>query len=227
MKKIIFILISIFITIDTYAEPFSFSNFYIGGFGGINFINEFEEKVEIKSDDFIDLAGEFAYANNISNQKLIKQIQIDLEPGYATGATLGYRLAKFFRLEGEGAYRNNSFNLLIDKEFPGSGTVQTVTGMANGIFETSFLNNKLIPYCGGGIGEKWENANVHYYCEESDQTAAFHKVISKDWGFAYQGILGFTLLISQKIYAGMEYRYLDGFGMHSNHTLGLSLKRFF
>jgi hypothetical protein len=202
MKKIFLFLISIFATASAFAEPFSFSNFYIDGFGGINFVNSFKER----------------------------GVRVDLNSGYAVGGALGYRFSRFFRLEGEAAYRSNTFDQVVvkDMQFPASGGIKNMTAMANGLIEIPLLENTLIPYFGGGIGESWSRENFKLEPIATDEgTYVFDRSIKSSRGLAGQGIVGLIFSTGQKIQAAVEYRYLDGSHIQGNHTIGLNLKRYF
>ncbi len=85
MKTLLFSFLSLFVSITAYSTPFPWSNFYVGGFGGINFVNS------AKRND----------------------TRIDLDTGYVVGASLGYSFSYFFRLEGEVAYRENDFHQVV------------------------------------------------------------------------------------------------------------------
>lgn len=202
MKKIFLFLVSIFTTVGMFAEPFSFSNFYVDGFGGLNIVNSFEKK----------------------------DVRVDLNSGYAIGSALGYRFSRFFRLEGEAAYRSNSFDQMVvrDVQLPASGSIKKVTVMGNGVIQVPLLENSLIPYVGAGLGERWDRERFNLDPITTDEgTFVFDKLKSTSHGLAYQGIAGLTFCVGQKIQAAVEYRYLDGSDIQGNHTLGLNLKRYF
>ena len=61
----------------------------------------------------------------------------------------------------------------------------------------------------------------------SDGVVFFDTFKGRGHGFAWQGILGLNLSVSEKAQLSMEYRYLDGPHIQGNHTLDLSLKRYF
>lgn len=202
MKKNFLFLISIFIPVILFAEPFSFSNCYVDGFGGLNIVNSFENK----------------------------DARVDLNSGYAIGSALGYRVSRFFRLEGEAAYRSNSYDQITvkDMRFPASGGIQKVTAMGNGVIQIPMLENSLIPYVGAGIGERWDRESFTLEpITTNEGTFVFDKLKSKSHGLAYQGIAGLTFCVGQKMQAEVEYRYLDGSNIQGNHALGLNLKRYF
>jgi opacity protein-like surface antigen len=202
MKKVFLFLVSIFAAANAFAEPFSVSNFYIEGFGGVNFVNSLEEH----------------------------NVRLDLHPGYAIGGAMGYKFSRFFRLEGEAAYRANKFSRLvdIDGKFPVAGSIQNVTAMGNGIIEIPILQNALIPYFGGGLGEGWSRVNVQIEpIETIEGVYFFDKYIEHKRGFAGQGIVGLIFCAGQKMQAAVEYRYLDGSHIQGNHTIGLNIKSYF
>jgi len=84
MKHAFFILISIFSMAAVWAQPTSWDNIYIKGFGGVNFIN--------------DSIGEGS--------------RFTVNPGFFVGGAAGYRISKYFRAEMEAAYRQNQFGEL-------------------------------------------------------------------------------------------------------------------
>jgi opacity protein-like surface antigen len=202
MKKISLFLFSIFTCASAFAEPFSFSNFYVDGFGGINIHNSFVE------DDF----------------------RIDFNTGIAVGGAVGYKFSRFFRIEGEASYRRNAFDQIVTRgeAFSVSGHAHKVTTMGNAIFEIPIFNNSLIPYIGGGMGERWDKERSTLDpIVTSEGTYYFYERIYKDQGFAWQGIAGITFGISQKIQAAIEYRYLDGSHSEGNNTIAVNLKSYF
>ncbi len=92
--------------------------------------------------------------------------------------------------------------------------------MANGIMEIPLLENTLIPYCGFGIGEKWDKARLTIKpIITSEGTVIFDEAKEDTQGFAYQFIVGATFMVGQKLQGALEYRYLDGYDNHGNHTI--------
>lgn len=203
MKKVFLILMSIFITSTAFAKMFSFSNFYLDGFGGVNFVNSLEEN----------------------------DVRTDLNAGYIAGGALGYRFSRFFRIEGEGAYRSNSFNRLVinGQKFSATGHIHKTTAMANGIVELPLWSCGWSPYFGAGIGERWDRESFSLKPITSPEgiTTDFPKFEKKGQGLAYQGILGVIFCSYKKMQLGVEYRYLDGSDIQANNSLDVNLKRYF
>lgn len=201
MKKTLLALMAICISTTAFANMFSFSNFYVDGFGGVNFVNSYEKE----------------------------GARIDLNPGYIAGGALGYRFSRFFRIEGEGAYRSNSFNQLVlhEQKFPASGEIRKATAMGNGIIDLCFWDSGLVPYVGVGIGERWdqESFTLKPVVIGGVPTVFTAKDTSRD--LAYQGIVGVNFCSYKNLHLGVEYRYLDGPDIQANNSLDFSVKAHF
>lgn len=202
MKKIFLVVISMFVTASAFANLFSCHNIYIDGFGGLNFLQSQKEN----------------------------GMKVKLNTGYAVGGALGYRFSRFFRIEGEAAYRLNTFDEVVvqNMHFSASGDFKKVTAMANGIVELPFFGNWFTPYCGIGFGKGWDKQNFTLDpITTSEGTFVFEEIVSRDRGFVYQGIVGVTHCVGPNLQAGLEYRFLDGSCTQANHTANLNLRIYF
>lgn len=212
MRKSFLLLMSIFATTNAFAMPLAFSNFYIDGFGGANFVNS--QKVIVN-----DLG---------SSDKL--RMRLDLNTGYAVGGAIGYKFSRFIRLEAEAAYRANTYNQMVVEavQIPISGGIKTVSAMVNGLIDLPFLCSSLTPYCGLGLGESWTHTNMTVEPIFTPEVVIiFDKLVMKNFSLAYQGIAGLSYDIGPKLQAAIEYRYLGGLNSDRNHTLDIKLQRFF
>ncbi|WDI32253.1 outer membrane beta-barrel protein [Hyphococcus flavus] len=119
--------------------------------------------------------------------------EIDTKAGYLVGGALGADLSKFFAIEGEVAYRSKGVNGIIVEDFglPIDGNINALSFMGNAIVKSPFENG-FTPYIGAGAG----GARVG--------GPGDHDLV-----FAWQGIGGVSKNLSQRISAGVEYRYLD------------------
>lgn len=179
-------------------EPFCFSNFYIDGFGGINFVESRKEG----------------------------DVRVDLNSGYAVGGVLGYKLWKCLKLEVEAGYRSNTFEQIVVQgaKFSASGHLKKTTLMANGIMEFPLCTTSLVPYIGAGIGERWDKESFTLDpIVVSGGILVFDTLVSEGKGLAYQGLAGLTFYNDCRIEAGVEYRYLNGPHLEGNHTVDLKV----
>lgn len=188
--------------VSIFATASAFATpFYVDGFAGFNFVSSYK--------------GDSA--------------RIDVQPGFVGGGAVGYRFSKFFRVEGEGAFRTNRFDQIVVEEgsFPASGYIRTTTALANGIIEIP-LSVAVVPYFGGGFGKRWfEGSFVIDPIDTPEGTYFFDTIEGTGHELVYQGLVGLIFCRGQKIQAAVEYRYLDGRRMTTNHALNLNLKRYF
>lgn len=176
---------------------------YVKGAGGVNFIEK--ETVEINSSGY--------------------RVEVAINPGYYVAGFLGYRLSKFFRLETEGAYRNNIFNKFIfneEFELPFNSPIHTWGAMGNAFMDFPCAEI-LFPYLGGGIGAQWVRSRGTCLAQdiESNEIHQFEYQIRHN-GFAYQGIVGIGVELGIKGGLTIDYRYLNGVDTKANHTLAMS-----
>lgn len=203
MKKSFLLLIALFTTVSSFAHQFSWSNFYLDGFGGVNFVRSLEEN----------------------------DVLIDFRTGYAMGGGVGYRLTPFFCLEGETAFRENKVDGLKvhDISLGACGNLQSVSAMFNGIFEQPVLEGCLIPYCGLGLGQQWERFKFKIDPIVTPEGVYVFKTFRENCrGPAYQGIVGLNFIVLSKSTIGAEYRYLNHFDSDpGSHTLAFKLTSYF
>jgi len=150
----------------------------------------------------------FGGANFKQDQKISGDTKLDWETGYALSGSVGYKWEPF-RVELEGAYRRNTAKHL------GKHYGQGVTSaLVNGIYDLDFLQlpSGITPYVGVGIGTALHNGNGK----------------GKDLRFAWQGIAGVALPVSDRVDLITEYRYFNaGFKQDHNHTVGAGLRFWF
>lgn len=180
------------ILVSVFATTSAFANFYVDAFGGCNVIES------VRVDDG----------------------RIHLDIGYVAGGALGCRFSRYFRVEAEGAYRENSLDYVTTAgiQVPVSGKLTHATALGNAIIEVPIFMNVITPYFGGGFGRCWEQGSVslpgttHHIFEGANQS------------YAYQGIAGVTFCNACLFKAGLEYRYLDGQKIRPNHAGTLNLR---
>lgn len=135
---------------------------------------------------------------------------IQFNPGIAGGAALGYKFENNIRVEGEVAVRRNKIRH-IDIH------ANTYSAMGNVYYD--FENDSdFTPYIGAGAG---------YAKTEASMKIGHTNISGSKNGFAYQGIGGVSYKIADKTHLGLEYRYFRAHKQQQNHTVALSLKRYF
>jgi OOP family OmpA-OmpF porin len=123
--------------------------------------------------------------------------KIDQDLGWAALGTLGYRFQSGLRTELEGGYRHNN------GEFNGTGfdtDTSAWSGMANVLYDFDF-GSPLRPYVGVGVGA----ANVRV---DSGVTAD-----DSQWAFAYQGIVGVSYAVTDRLDFFVDGRYFGTAGL--------------
>lgn len=133
--------------------------------------------------------------------------KIDQDVGWAALGSLGYRFQSGLRTELEGGYRQN------DGEFNGTGIntdTSAWTGMANALYDFDF-GSPFRPYVGVGLGA----ADVRV---DSGVTSA-----DSEWAFAYQGIVGVSYAITNRLDVFADGRYLRTAGLDLNQGAAGSL----
>lgn len=149
--------------------------------------------------------------------------KFDIEPGYFVGGSLGYRFSRFFRLEGEGAYRRNELNKIVleSVELPTNSSIRTWTAMGNAFIDLP-LCSFIFPYIGGGVGAIWVRSAGEFHTPDNPDLYALRYRIA-DNRFGYQGIGGLGLALGESGAITVDYRYLNGEDTRANHTIGMSL----
>jgi OmpA-OmpF porin, OOP family len=128
--------------------------------------------------------------------------KIDQDLGWAAIGSLGYRFQSGLRTELEGGYRDNN------GEFNGTGFDTDTTawsGMANLLYDFDF-GSPIRPYLGVGLGA----AHVRV---DSGVTAD-----DAQWAFAYQGIVGVSYAVTDRLDFFVDGRYLRTAGLDIDQT---------
>ena len=157
------------------AQPVS--GLYVAAGGGGNFATPATQSVYQPRYSFAGRSYP-AYAYHYS---------VDLNPGAAGVASIGYGFGNGFRVEAEGDYRYNSVSHISQLY------TQKYGGMANVLFDLDIGSPYAYPYLGAGAGYM-ENERNSFHTGE----------------FAYQGIVGVALPIAPVVglSATLEYRFL-------------------
>jgi opacity protein-like surface antigen len=178
--------------------PSDAGRFYVGGFGGANWLN-------FKRHDGIKLK------NSI---------------GYVAGGSLGYKFCNGFRVEGEVAYRRNPLkrqNVSTYGETASiSGNSSLWTYMGNVIYDFDNVSPYFVPYLGAGVG--YAQSQGHVKASNSFESA---KVKVKDSGIAGQAIAGVSYRLTSSTSVGVEYRYLLARQHAHEQSVGISLRQSF
>ena len=159
------------------------AQFYIGGHGGANFLQD---------SDFSGDSGNDGTAS--------------FDAGYVVGGFAGYRFglteALSVDVEGEFSYRNNDIDKISVSGFPNSdGESQSFAWMANGWLNWQIGDSGFIPYVGGGFGGVHvdvNNANVGGVRLEGESDFMI--------GGQVGGGLGY--LIGEHVEVSLDYRFL-------------------
>ena len=152
----------------------------------------------------------------------------DLDTGYAIVGSIGYGYANGFRSEIEFAYRQNDVSGLRGT-VGGNGDYSSHAVMVNLLYDIN-TGTSITPYFGAGIG-------VAQLDLDNVGPVGLGRVNDDDTGFAYQGIVGASLKLTDQLFAFAEYRYFAtedlSFGRsvpgrieadYSNHTTMLGLR---
>jgi len=175
------------------AEVPDYRGFYLGGFGGYNYLN---------GNESTPYAGGTAVGASS---------EIEYDGGFALGIAPGYSWGNGLRTELEYAYRKNDIGD-VDPGVagPDSGEITLHTVMVNALYDLP-VNWWARPYAGLGIG-----AGFADYSNVSD-LGGFTIDDSKT-GLAYQGIAGLAMPITPRFTASLEYRWVatDEFELDTN-----------
>ena len=143
----------------------------------------------------------------LPEEKLENGAKIDTDTGWMADGTLGVRWKGGWRLELEGAHRENDANI-----GPVSGEIKSTSVMVN-VLRDLDMGWKIIPYIGGGIG--WVQANYRLPVPGSNQ---------KDTGGIWQAIGGASLPINDKLEVFADYRYFDTYSLDDINLGGSFVK---
>jgi len=116
--------------------------------------------------------------------------------------TLGYGFNFGLRLELEGGYRRNNVDEINGAS--GDGRLETGSAMLNAIYDVPLptFGIPLLPHVGAGVGwnHVWNRSGAH-----NGLTAR-----GQDDLFAWQAIAGLDYVITPKLVAGIDYKYMRG-----------------
>ena len=187
---------------------------YVGGEAGANWIQDVDDHVQAGG-------GTFTTVN------------VSFDTGWAAIATVGYAFWESnWRIELEGAYRDNDQDNIVFKGGPGTpidvgGSLDQESLMANVLYDIP-LTSKLTLSVGAGAGV----ANTHL------KVSTFG-IDDHDWSFAWQGIAGLSYALTDRLDLTLNYRYFRveepdyqfGFGFLNNsfdpienHTVTVGLR---
>lgn len=161
---------------------------------------------------------------NFVNHYGLDHVKVERKTGYLVGGALGYKFLTTTpigcRLEGEIAYRQNEFDRakIHGQKVDLSGHTKLMTYMVNGYIDLSLNFTPITPYIGAGFGygDIWGKVKGN---DEKTKTSSH--------GFVYQWMVGASYPICDQVDLGIEYRYLSGRKHTTDHSVCLSLKRFF
>lgn len=119
---------------------------------------------------------------------------------WAVSGVLGYALGNGLRFETEVGYRPNDVDNITGVA-GGSGDVDVLNWMFNALYDLDYWNLPVKPYVGGGIGI----ANVDF---DGVTPVAGSTINDSDIGFAFQGIAGVSLDLTENLAATLDYRHL-------------------
>ncbi len=119
---------------------------------------------------------------------------------WAVSGALGYALGNGLRLETEVGYRPNDVDNITGVA-GGSGDVDVLNWMFNALYDLDYWNLPVKPYVGAGIGI----AHVDF---DGVTPVAGSTINDSDIGFAFQGIAGVSLDLTENLAATLDYRHL-------------------
>lgn len=125
---------------------------------------------------------------------------VDLDAGFVGLGSVGYDFNSGFRAEVELGYRANDVDGITGTS-GGSGDVDAATLMGNVLFDFN-LGGRLKPYLGLGIGA----ARVDF---DGVGPVGGTEIDDDDYGLAYQGIVGLSYALSDRLTLTVDYRYLE------------------
>jgi outer membrane protein OmpA-like peptidoglycan-associated protein len=119
---------------------------------------------------------------------------------WVVSGALGYALGNGLRLETEVGYRPNDVDNITGVA-GGSGDVDVLNWMFNALYDLDYWNLPVKPYVGAGIGI----AHVDF---DGVTPVAGSTINDSDIGFAFQGIAGLSLDLTENLAATLDYRHL-------------------
>ena len=143
----------------------------------------------------------------------VNQTDADTDVGGELGFCIGYKMFSSFRLEGEIVARTNQIKDM-------NAYFNTVVCGANLLYDID-LGFSVSPYVGFGVGSQQRSIHI----KEDDFRLEFR---NKKNAFAYQGICGANIPLSQKLITCLEYRCIgNDQGKELSHSMGMNFKRYF
>ncbi|MBS0358125.1 MAG: porin family protein [Proteobacteria bacterium] len=116
--------------------------------------------------------------------------------GWDIGGALGYKYGPM-RYEGEVAYQNTGYKSL--NGVSNKSRTSVVDVMGNVYYDFDQINDTFVPYLGVGIGYAHLSNGVNV---NNGTTTS-----NTDNRFAYQGIVGFNINLTENVAANIDYRY--------------------
>ena len=203
------------------AKAEAVSGVYIGAGAGVN----------IMQDQYIKSV---AFPQRGIGANTRQSARVEMDPGFAGMASVGYGLGNGLRLELEGDYRKNKFTRAVGLNGGGSaragGDEQKYGGMFNVLydFDASLLSGlgagSISPYVGVGGGYMWAQHQNNRFAGNSGPVAGFPNGIdsllrtnSGKGSFAYQGIVGVAFPIGSipGLALTVDYRFM---GLATNRS---------
>lgn len=219
------------------------TGFYIGGFGGANFISTSRD----------------CGREDINGSQITSRGKRSFDTGYVLNASIGYRWCHDVRFEFEYAYRNNKvthksrFNTSNECDVCDSSSsshhdqkkkefIQNAY-MFNGFYDLGLCQDWCFkPFVGVGIGyvqtrnshhdfsnfEESSSSSSSSRCGSSSSSDNHCKKSNKNNGFAWQLIAGIAYPICDEVDLSIEYRFFKG-KEHNlyNNDIGVGLKYYF
>ncbi len=119
---------------------------------------------------------------------------------WAAAGAVGYALGNGLRLESELGFRPNDVDNITGVA-GGSGDVDVLNWMFNALYDFKQLNLPVTPYVGAGIG-------IAHVDVDGATPVAGSTIDDSDIGFAFQGIAGLSLSLTENLAATVDYRHL-------------------
>lgn len=159
------------------------------------------------------LGGSIGY-NQTSDQESEgpnRIVDVEYEEGYALSSYVGFRHSENLRFEGELAFRRNdgeelSFNG-VERNFAGAGT-ESYSLLANVLYDIP-TSSAVTPYVGVGAGIGFLENDFVY------GPAVFE---DNDTAFVYQGIVGASMPVTDRIDLFVDGRYFAATGVNFTRT---------
>jgi len=173
-------------------------NFYIGGYAGVNFLQNVEKH----------------------------DVTMKFKTGFAGGAAIGYEFQNHIRAEAEFAYRRNTLKSIEvgDEEIDTNHinlNVQSYAALANLLYDFDLCSD-WVPYVGFGVGYSWNKFSNHHHDilghKDKNDGFAFQGIVGVGYSFKNcGGCFGNSVL-------GLEYRYFQTKNHIKDHSIVASLR---